>query len=123
MNLLLDMNISYEWRDILKNAGINCCHWSDVGDPRADDTTIFDWAKIHDFIVLTHDLDFGDILSATNAVAPSVIQVRLQKWLPDTENSQILIGLLGKYHVELKQGALIIIDIHKQRVRLLPLFR
>lgn len=30
------------------------------------------------YVVFTHDLDFGDILAATNADDPSVIQVRTQ---------------------------------------------
>ncbi len=41
-----------------------------------------EWAKTNSHIVFTHDLDFGAILAATNAIAPSVIQVRTQDVMP-----------------------------------------
>lgn len=36
------------------------------------------WALTNDYIVFTHDLDFGTLLAITQADAPSVIQVRSQ---------------------------------------------
>ncbi len=47
-------------------------HWSEVGDPRATDKAILDWARKNGYWVVTNDLDFGDILAATNALCPSV---------------------------------------------------
>lgn len=59
MKILLDMNISPEWVEPIKEAGIECVHWSSVGDIRSPDHVIFDWARENGSIVMTFDLDFG----------------------------------------------------------------
>lgn len=76
MKLLIDMNLSPEWVDVLRSNGYEAQHWSTVGDPRAPDYVIMEWARATGSIVLTHDLDFGALLAITSAVGPSVIQVR-----------------------------------------------
>jgi hypothetical protein len=58
------MNLSPVWSDFLERAGHAATHWSAIGDPRAPDEEILLWARAHDHIVLTHDLDFGAILAA-----------------------------------------------------------
>jgi len=121
MKILLDMNISLEWVPHFLDAGFECVHWSAVGDTTADDHEIFTWAAQQDFIVLTHDLDFGAILAFTNAVTPSVIQIRMQRWLPEDTDAHRIIAYVSRYAEELKQGALISIDEHRHKVRLLPL--
>jgi Domain of unknown function (DUF5615) len=37
------------------------------------------WARRNSYLIITHDLDFGAILTATNAQYPSVLQVRTQR--------------------------------------------
>lgn len=76
MRFLIDMNLSPEWVDFFRKENLEAVHWSQIGDPRASDTEIFNYAKANDFVVFTHDLDFGAILASTNANAPSVIQAR-----------------------------------------------
>lgn len=51
---------------------------SNIGDPRATDRVIMNWASTNGYVVFTNDLDFGILLAATQAEAPSVIQVRTQ---------------------------------------------
>jgi predicted nuclease of predicted toxin-antitoxin system len=123
MRLLLDMNISPEWVTVLSQADIKCVHWGSIGSISATDREIFNWAKEQGYTVLTHDLDFGHILSATNAEGPSVIQIRQANWLPNDENSQRIIDFIRKFSDELAEGALIVIDVLKHRVRMLPLSR
>ncbi len=76
MRLLIDMNLSPDWVDIFQQQGWQALHWSDVGDPRAADATIMEWARANGCVVFTHDLDFGTVLATTRAQGPSVIQVR-----------------------------------------------
>ena len=78
MKILLDMNLSPAWVATLAAAGFEAVHWINVGKPDALDSEIMRWALGNDYVVFTHDLDFGDILAATNANAPSVIQIRTQ---------------------------------------------
>ena len=45
-------------------------HWSTVGDPKATDRTIKDWAEANGCVDFTHDLDFGTILALTHKTGP-----------------------------------------------------
>jgi len=71
-------------------------------------------------VLFTHDLDIGAILAATNADAPSVIQIRTQDVTPDKARD-LLLNSLKRFEKHLLQGALISLDEEKSRVRLLPL--
>jgi len=82
MRILVDMNLSPEWTAIFAARGWEAVHWSTVGDPRAADRVVMDWAKANGYTVFTHDLDFGSLLAATQAKGPSVVQVRTQEVLP-----------------------------------------
>jgi len=73
-------------------------------------------------IVFTHDLDFGDILAATNANAPSVLQIRTQNLHPDNLGSTVVLAL-SQFKPQLESGALVVVDDNKVRVRILPLRR
>jgi len=76
MKILVDMNLSPSWIPLLEADGYETKHWSQVGSPSAPDTEIMQWARENRFVVLTHDLDYGALLFATQTTAPSVIQLR-----------------------------------------------
>jgi len=82
MKLVIDMNLSPLWVDFIVQHGIEATHWAVIGDARAADRTILAWARDKQYVVFTHDLDFGTILAATNAESPSVLQIRTQDVLP-----------------------------------------
>ena len=119
MRILIDMNLSPDWVAVFKRNGWEALHWSTVGDPRAADRLIFDWARANDYIVFTHDLDFGTLLAVTHATGPSVIQVRTQNVMPNSLEN-ILIPVLRRYESLLTSGALITVEERKSRVRILP---
>jgi predicted nuclease of predicted toxin-antitoxin system len=120
VKLLVDMNLSPSWIPFLERAGFEAIHWSAVGDPRAVDPTVLGWARAHDHVLFTHDLDFGAILAATGAVAPSVIQVRTQDVTPD-HLGILVIGVLRQHHDLLQRGAIISVDEGQMRSRILPI--
>ena len=62
MKLLIDMNLSPQWTEALADAGIEALHWSKVGDGPASDREVFQCARLHGSLLLTHDLDFSRIL-------------------------------------------------------------
>jgi len=62
VKILLDMNIPEVWVAFLNKAGHDATHWSRVGDIHARDTEIMAWARAHQHVVFTHDLDFGSLL-------------------------------------------------------------
>jgi predicted nuclease of predicted toxin-antitoxin system len=120
LSIVIDMNLSFDWVDELARHGFVAVHWSTVGDPRASDDLIMDWARINNHIVLTHDLDFGTTLALTHASGPSVVQVRGKKVLPEDVGVEVITAL-RLYETELAAGALIVIELNKSRVRVLPL--
>jgi len=122
MKILVDMNLSPEWVGFFKQQGVEARHWSETGAPTAPDREIFEWAQFHDYVVFTHDLDFGAILAASGANAPSVIQVRTQDVLPERIGATIVTAL-REHAGALESGALLSVDGWRSRVRILPLNR
>ena len=118
--LLIDMNLSPEWAPALQRHGWEAVHWSDVGDPRSSDKTIMDWAVAHQYVVFTHDLDFGTMLALTHDGGPSVLQVRAENVLPDYLADSV-IAALTQHEADLSSGALVVVDEIRSRVRVLPI--
>ncbi len=120
VQLVVDMNLSVEWVAELARHGWSAVHWSAVGDPRADDSTIVAWAQANGRVVFTHDLDFGTMLALTHATGPSVLQVRGQDVLPE-DIGTVVIATLRQYESALEAGALVVVELKKSRIRVLPL--
>lgn len=120
MKILIDMNLSPLWTNVINAAGIEAIHWSSIGAANAPDAQLFAWARDHGYIVLTHDLDFGAMLALTDAESPSVFQIRTQDVTPDALAPRA-ISLLQRFQRELESGALIVADDLRERVRVLPL--
>lgn len=79
-----------------------------------------EWAKEHGYIVFTHDLDFGHLLALSQEEGPSVLQVRAKNILP-THLSSLVLATLKQYQTDLSEGALVVVDSRKARVRVLPI--
>ena len=120
MKILLDMNIPFKYSELLRNKGVDCFRWSDIGSPKAKDTEIMEYARNNDFIVLTFDLDFSAILSMTRELKPSIAQIRASVIYADKAVDLISIALL-RHKDDLQKGAILSIDLNKARIRLLPL--
>jgi predicted nuclease of predicted toxin-antitoxin system len=120
MKILIDMNLSPDWGPLLEDAGWSATHWSTVGDPKATDRTVMDWAEANGYVVFTHDLDFGMILALTHKTGPSVLQVRGQDVLPD-HMGKFVIAALRQHETDLESRALVVVEEGKKRVRILPI--
>jgi len=120
MKVLVDTNLSPRLATLLSDAGLEAVHWNLGGQATASDLAIMAHAKLHDFVVLTHDLDFGAILAATNADKPSVVQIRAGDLAPEALVGPLTIGL-RQCERALADGALLTIDAVRLRLRLLSL--
>jgi predicted nuclease of predicted toxin-antitoxin system len=120
MKLLVDMNLSPRWVSVLADAGVEAAHWSTLGVINAPDSEIMAYAQLHEYVVLTHDLDFGAILAATHGEKPSVVQIRAEDVSPDVIGAQVVIAL-RQMAPELEEGALLTVDPNRTRLRVLPL--
>ncbi len=119
MKVLVDMNLSPSWADVLVSAGFEAVHWSVVGDPTPSDATLMAWDKENGHVVFTHDLDFGTLLALTQAEGPSVLQVRAQDIVP-TALAPTVVVALRRFEDELGSGALVTVDPARARARVLP---
>lgn len=120
MKLLLDMNLSPRWAELLRQAGHDAVHWSNVGPATAEDQELMTWARTHGYVVVTNDLDFGAILAATQAEGPSVLQMRTAAVSPRSLGDRLL-KALERFEQDLLAGALITVDERRERARLLPI--
>lgn len=106
--------------DCLNNHGITAVHWSEVGDPRAEDSVVMEWARSRGYVVFTHDLDFGSALALTQAEGPSVIQIRAQDVTPQHLEPAV-VEVLKNNQSLIEAGCLVVLDEGRARVRILPL--
>jgi predicted nuclease of predicted toxin-antitoxin system len=120
MKILVDMNLSPAWVGLFISHAIEAVHWSWIGDLRAPDPVVMNWARENSHIVFTHDLDFGAMLALTQAKSPSVIQVRTHDVSPSHLERKVIYAC--RVHRELlEKGALIVLDENRARIRILPL--
>ena len=122
MKIVIDMNLSPQWVSVLKSAGHEPTHWSQIGLVNAPDREILEWARTNKHVLFTHDLDFGAILAATDANSPSVFQIRTQDISPKTL-ANVALSALKQFEERLLEGALVTVDERQSRVHLLPLTR
>lgn len=120
LRILIDMNLSPSWVEVLRQAGFDAEHWFRVGAANAPDSELFAWASKDSYIVFTHDLDFGALLAATHAVSPSVFQIRTDDVSPEALAPRA-VDLLRRFTPQLASGALVVVDEMRERVRILPL--
>jgi predicted nuclease of predicted toxin-antitoxin system len=120
MKLLVDMNLSPQWVNLLCDAGLAVEHWSTIGAANAPESEIMAHAKANGYVVLTHDLDFSAILAATHGEKPSVVQIRADDVSLKAIGNPVILALL-QMASELEEGALVTVDPNRTRLRLLPL--
>ena len=120
MKFLLDMNLSLRWVPALAQVGYEAVPWRALGKPRASDLEIMAYARLHGFAVMTHDLDFGDLLFLLGADGPSVAQIRSEDIAVSRIVGLVVQGLACAADA-IEQGALVSINPRGARVRLLPL--
>jgi len=118
--ILIDMNLTPDWVDVLQAGGWPAVHWSSIGPATASDREIMDQARAAGRIVMTQDLDFTVLLALTHAVGPSVVQIRARNSRPRRIQTDV-IAAINQHATELEQGAIVVIDEFQTRVRVLPL--
>jgi predicted nuclease of predicted toxin-antitoxin system len=78
VKLLLNMNLPPELGPLLAAAGHPCRHARDIGLARAEDPEIIVAAKAGGEVIVTHDLDYGNLLAFSGEAHPWVIIFRVR---------------------------------------------
>ena len=120
MRFLLDMGIPPLVARVLVEKGHEAHHLTETGLHRLPDDEILAKARRESSVVLTHDLDFGDLLASSGAFLPSVVIFRLSRMRP--ENVLLYLDRVLSTHLDaLVEGAIISINERRMRVRSLPI--
>lgn len=120
MKFIADMGISQTTVKWLREQGFDAIHVRDINLHRASDAAIVKKAIEEERVVITCDLGFGDIVSASGKNLPSVIILRLANETPVNVNKRLKQVLKESSDVLIK-GAIISVEETRHRVRLLPL--
>lgn len=120
MKFLADMGVSPLTVKVLSQQGYDAIHLSEEGLFYLSDSLIMSKAKDEGRIILTFDLDFGELLAFSGDSLPSVIIFRLEKANPDYVLSK-LNPVLQECQNILENGVIITIKDSNYRIRYLPL--
>jgi len=122
VKFLLNVNLPRELGRQLAASGHACRHAADIGLARAGDSVIVAEARRANETVLTHDLDYGNLLAFSGEANPSVVIYRLTNAL--TLNLlRRLTGAWSQIEVPLQEGAIVVIEDASVRIRRLPIER
>ena len=119
MRFLADMGISPSTVAFLRGLGYEALHLHEEGLDRLRNSAILTRAREEGWVILTHDLDFGELVAASGARLPSLVVFRLRNMHPDRVN-QYLHRIVGEHQAALEQGAVISVTEGQIRVRPLP---
>lgn len=120
LKFLADMGISQSTTEWLHKCGYNTLHLREQNLQRLTDNKIIVKAKQEHRIILTCDLDFGELLAASKEKLPSVIIFRLLNQTPENINKH-LERVLKNSSLHLINGAVIIVEESRYRIRALPI--
>lgn len=120
MKFLLNMNVPRRLAVSLMTQGHSCRHVGDIGMSRASDEAILREARVHQEVIITHDLDYGHLLALSGESAPSVMIFRLRNTHPDHLFAQMM-RVWAEIEGPLQRGAIVVLEDAALRVRPLPI--
>jgi predicted nuclease of predicted toxin-antitoxin system len=120
VKLLIDMNLSPRWVEVLRTPDREVRHWSSIGELAAEDEVITTWARENGCVIMTQDLDFSAILFSSQQTSPSVVLLRTSETLGPAVQKRVQ-NAVDACASELEAGCLMIIDDRRVRIRMLPI--
>ena len=120
MRFLADAGISPRTVDFLRRNGHDAVHVRELAMQRAEDRALVEKARTDARVLLTFDLDFGEILALGAVDRPSVVIFRLADERADSVNRR-LEAVFSEQAAALESGALILVEDARYRIRRLPI--
>ena len=120
MRFLADAGISPRTVDFLRRSGHDAVHVRDLGMQRTPDRVLVEKAQSENLVLLTFDLDFGEILALGTIDRPSVVIFRVTDERADSVNRRLAV-VLSEQALALESGALILVEDARYRIRRLPI--
>ena len=122
MKFLANMGISPDTVSFLRDLGYEAVHLHEEGLDRLPDPDILRKARREGCVVLTSDLDFGELLAHSGEALPSVVIFRLSSMRPESVN-QHLAEVIERFSTDLERGVIASVTDRRIRVRQLPIER
>jgi predicted nuclease of predicted toxin-antitoxin system len=120
MRLLIDNALSPQVAAGLAAGGYDVLHVRDIGMQAAKDEEILKRAGSEDRIIVSADTDFGTLLALRMANKPSFVLLRCSVHRPK-EQLTILAANLPVVADALEEGAIVVVEDDRIRIRRLPI--
>jgi len=121
MKYLVDKVLSQKSVSFLNEKGFEAVRVNKaISEDHVKDEEIFTFAIEKNYVIITMDLDFGQILAITRSSQPSTIILRLEDPRVKNVNDKLL-KILPIIQKELLEGSIIIIEENRIRIRKLPI--
>lgn len=120
MKLLLDQGLPLSAAALLRDTGVDAIHVGEIAFSAAEDAEIIHRAIEEARIVVTLDADFHTLLALNEAIAPSVIRIRIER-LRAQALTELLLSVINECEADLQQGAAVTVEPSRIRIRRLPL--
>ena len=118
LKFLLNGNLSWETKEYLQKLGYEVETIAKFGLSRAQDFEIVQFAQKNKYIIITLDLDFGEIYYYHYPLEIGIIILKLKDQTIESVNRTLKILLDSKtVHKKLVKNSLIIFDGTKIRIR------
>jgi len=113
------MNLPPTMADWLRSAGHDAVHVRELGLSDAPDREIFERAAANSRIVVTFDLDFGEIAGLARGAAVGAVLLRLR--LPSRQHLQQRLRVaISTAARALEAGAIVVVEASRIRIRPRP---
>jgi predicted nuclease of predicted toxin-antitoxin system len=123
MKFLIDNALSFRVAVLLHEAGYDSAHVRDYGLGDASDDVILERALQEERIIISADTDFGTLLANLQTNKPSFILLRWAELRLAEDQVHVILNNLPSIAESLVDGAIIVIEPKRIRIRKLPIGR
>lgn len=120
MRFLVDNALSQKLAEGLRKAGHDAVHLREIGRQNAPDIEVLTRALDEDRIIISSDMDFGDLIATRELIRPSVILFRRIERKTESRLA-LLMKNLATIGVDLERGSIVILESSRMRIRRLPI--